>query len=184
MVITMSRIGKMPVAVPSGVEVNVTGQLVSVKGPKGALTHNLPELIKPVKEENSIVLTRVNDERAAKSLHGLSRTLVSNMITGVTQGFSKKIIITGVGYKVALKGKDLEFALGYSHPILFPAPAGITFSSDSPTDITVSGIDKQLVGETAAKIQKLRKSDPYKGKGLHLQGQRIRRKAGKTGKKA
>jgi large subunit ribosomal protein L6 len=184
MVISMSRIGKMPVAIPSGVEVNVAGQSVSVKGPKGTLTHVLPELITPKKEENSLILARANDERAAKSLHGLSRTLVANMITGVTTGYSKKISIVGVGYKVALKGKDLEFALGYSHPVPFAAPAGITFTSDSPTDLVVSGIDKQLVGETVAKIQKLRKADPYKGKGLHLQGQRIRRKAGKTGKKA
>ena len=180
----MSRIGKMPVAIPSGVEVNLSGQNISIKGPKGTLTHNFPELIKVVKEESSVVVNRVNDERAAKSLHGLSRTIVSNMITGVTQGYSKKIVITGVGYKVAMKGKDLEFALGYSHPVLFPAPAGITFTVEAPTEFTVAGVDKQLVGETAAKIQKLRKSDPYKGKGVHLQGQRIRRKAGKTGKKA
>ena len=184
MVIAMSRIGKMPVAVPSGVEITLNGQALSVKGPKGTLTHNFPELIKAVKEESGIVISRANDERAAKSLHGLSRTLVANMITGVTQGYSKKIIITGVGYKVAMKGKDLEFALGYSHPVAFAAPTGITFTCDSPTELTVSGVDKQLVGETVAKIQKLRKSDPYKGKGLHLQGQRIRRKAGKTGKKA
>ena len=184
MVITMSRIGKMPVAIPSGVEVNLSGQNISIKGPKGTLTHNFPELIKVVKEESSVVVNRVNDERAAKSLHGLSRTIVSNMITGVTQGYSKKIVITGVGYKVALKGKDLEFALGYSHPVLFPAPTGITYSVESPTEFTISGVDKHLVGETAAKIQKLRKSDPYKGKGVHLLGQRVRRKAGKTGKKA
>jgi len=184
MVITMSRIGKMPVAIPSGVEVNLSGQNISIKGPKGTLTHNFPELIKVVKEESSVVVNRVNDERAAKSLHGLSRTIVSNMITGVTQGYSKKIVITGVGYKVAMKGKDLEFALGYSHPVLFPAPTGISFSVESPTEFTISGVDKQLVGETAAKIQKLRKSDPYKGKGVHLLGQRVRRKAGKTGKKA
>ena len=125
MVITMSRIGKMPVAIPSGVEVNLSGQNISIKGPKGTLTHNFPELIKVVKEESSVVVNRVNDERAAKSLHGLSRTIVSNMITGVTQGYSKKIVITGVGYKDALKGKDLEFALGYSHPVRFPAPTGI-----------------------------------------------------------
>ncbi len=180
----MSRIGKMPVAVPSGVEVTLNGQDLSIKGPKGTLTHNFPELIKAVKEDSSIVISRASDERLAKSLHGLSRTLVANMITGVTQGYSKKIVITGVGYKVAAKGKDLEFALGYSHPVPFPAPAGITFTVESPTELVVTGVDKQLVGETVAKIQKLRKSDPYKGKGLHLQGQRIRRKAGKTGKKA
>ena len=183
MVITMSRIGKMPVAIPSGVEVNVSGQNISVKGPKGTLTHVLPELITPKKEENSLVLARANDERAAKSLHGLSRTLVSNMITGVTAGYSKKIQIVGVGYKVAAKGKDLEFALGYSHPVPFAAPAGITFTVESPTDLIVSGVDKQLVGEVVAKIQKLRKADPYKGKGLRLEGERVRRKAGKAGKK-
>jgi large subunit ribosomal protein L6 len=184
MVIAMSRIGKMPIAIPSGVEITITGQNIAVKGPKGTLSHVIPDSIKVTKEESSIVLTRADDERTARSLHGLSRTLVSNMITGVTQGYSKKILITGVGYKVALKGKDLEFALGYSHPVPFPAPNGITFNVDSPTEFSVAGVDKQLVGETAAKIQKLRKSDPYKGKGLHLQGQRIRRKAGKTGKKA
>ena len=176
MVIAMSRIGKMPVTVPSGVEVTINGQDLSVKGPKGTLTHNFPELIKAVKEDSSIIISRASDERLAKSLHGLSRTLVANMITGVTQGYSKKIVITGVGYKVAAKDKDLEFALGYSHPV--------TFTVESPTELVVTGVDKQLVGETVAKIQKLRKSDPYKGKGLHLQGQRIRRKAGKTGKKA
>ena len=137
----MSRIGKMPVAIPSGVEVNLSGQNISIKGPKGTLTHNFPELIKVVKEESSVVVNRVNDERAAKSLHGLSRTIVSNMITGVTQGYSKKIVITGVGYKVALKGKDLEFALGYSHPVLFPAPTGITYSVESPTEFTISGVE-------------------------------------------
>jgi large subunit ribosomal protein L6 len=169
MVIAMSRIGKMPVTVPSGVEVTLNGQDLSIKGPKGTLTHNFPELIKAVKEDSSIVISRANDERLAKSLHGLSRTLVANMITGVTQGYSNK---------------DLEFALGYSHPVAFPAPAGITFTVESPTELVVGGVDKQLVGETVAKIQKLRKSDPYKGKGLHLLGERIRRKAGKTGKKA
>jgi len=183
-VITMSRIGKMPVTIPSGVEVNIAGQNIFVKGPKGTLSHVLPDLITPKKEENSLVLARANDERAAKSLHGLSRTLVSNMITGVTTGYSKKIQIVGVGYKIAAKGKDLEFALGYSHPVPFSAPEGISFNVESPTELVVSGVDKQLVGEVVAKIQKLRKADPYKGKGLHLQGQRIRRKAGKTGKKA
>jgi len=138
----MSRIGKMPVTIPSGVEVNIAGQNISVKGPKGTLTHVLPDLITPKKEENSLVLARANDERAAKSLHGLSRTLVSNMITGVTTGYSKKIQIVGVGYKVAAKGKDLEFALGYSHPVPFSAPEGISFNVESPTELVVSGVDK------------------------------------------
>ena len=150
MVIVMSRIGKMPVAVPSGVEVTLNGQDLSIKGPKGTLTHNFPELIKAVKDDSSIVISRANDERLAKSLHGLSRTLVANMITGVTQGYSKKIVITGVGYKVAAKGKDLEFALGYSHPVPFPAPAGIAFTVESPTELVVTGVDKHLVGETVA----------------------------------
>jgi large subunit ribosomal protein L6 len=128
-------------------------------------------------------LTRPDDGRVARSLHGLSRTLVSNLIEGVVNGYSKSITIVGVGYRVAEKGKGLEFQLGYSHPIDFPAPEGISFKVESPTRFHISGIDKQLVGETVAKIQKLRKSDPYKGKGLHLDGQRIRRKQGKTGKK-
>lgn len=181
--IAMSRIGKMPVAIPSGVEVNVSGNAVSVKGPKGSLSVTISEPLTVTKEENAIVVARPNDERRAKELHGLSRTMVANMITGVTTGYKKKIILTGVGYRVAMKGKDLEFQLGYSHNILFPAPEGITFASASQTELEVSGVDKQLVGEVTAKIQKLRKSDPYKGKGLHLEGQRIRRKAGKAGKK-
>jgi len=168
----MSRIGKMPITIPSGVEVNVAGQSVSIKGPKGTLTHVLAEPIAAKQEGATLTITRPNETREARSLHGMSRTMISNMIEGVTKGYSKKINIVGVGYKVAAKGKNLEFALG-----------GITFKIDSPTEITVVGINKQLVGETAAKIQKLRKSDPYKGKGLHLEGARIRRKQGKTGKK-
>ena len=179
----MSRIGKMPVAIPAGVEVAINGNNVAVKGPKGSLSLTVSEPIKVAKEESAIVVSRPNDERVAKQLHGLSRTLIANMITGVTAGYTKKIILTGVGYRVALKGKDLEFQLGYSHNILFPAPEGITFASASQTELEVSGVDKQLVGEVTAKIQKLRKSDPYKGKGLHLEGARIRRKAGKAGKK-
>jgi large subunit ribosomal protein L6 len=179
----MSRIGRNPITVPSGVEVSVAGSVVTVKGPKGSLTHTIAEPIKIAQEGSTLTLTRPDDGRVARSLHGLSRTLVSNLIEGVTNGYSKSITIVGVGYRVAEKGKDLEFALGYSHSILFPAPEGITFKVESPTRFHVSGIDKQLVGETVAKIQKLRKSDPYKGKGLHLDGQRIRRKQGKTGKK-
>ena len=179
----MSRIGKMPITIPSGVEVSVAGQNVSVKGPKGSLTHVLREPIAIKQDGATLTLTRPNETREARSLHGMSRTIVNNMIEGVTKGYSKKINIVGVGYKVAAKGKDLEFALGYSHPISFKADEGITFKIDSPTEILISGIDKQLVGETAAKIQKLRKADPYKGKGLHLEGAKIRRKQGKTGKK-
>ena len=180
----MSRIGRMPIALPTGVEVTIAGQSVAVKGPKGSLTLNVAEPIQVSQAAGVLTVARPNEERVTRSLHGLSRTLVANMVTGVTTGYSKKIMIVGVGYKVAAKGKDLEFALGYSHPINFTAPAGITFTVESPTDLIVSGVDKQLVGEVVAKIQKLRKADPYKGKGLHLQGARIRRKAGKTGKKA
>jgi len=179
----MSRIGRSPIAVPSGVEVTISGQNVAVKGPKGSLTLNVAEPIVVAKEADALVVTRPDDGRVARSLHGLSRTLVSNMIEGVVNGYTKSITIVGVGYRVAEKGKDLEFALGYSHSILFPAPEGITFKVESPTRFHITGIDKQLVGEVTAKIQKLRKSDPYKGKGLHLDGQRIRRKQGKTGKK-
>ena len=179
----MSRIGKMPITIPSGVEVSVAGQSVSVKGPKGSLTHVLAGPIAAKQEGSTLTITRPDESREARSLHGMSRTMISNMIEGVTNGYSKKINIVGVGYKVAAKGKNLEFALGYSHPINFIADEGITFKIDSPTEITVVGINKQLVGETAAKIQKLRKVDPYKGKGLHLEGAHIRRKQGKTGKK-
>ncbi len=179
----MSRIGRNPITVPSGVEVSIAGSAVTVKGPKGTLSHTVAAPIAISQEGTTLTLTRPNDDRVARSLHGLSRTLVSNLIEGVTNGYSKSITIVGVGYKVTEKGKDLEFALGYSHVINFPAPEGITFKVESPTRFHVSGIDKQLVGETVAKIQKLRKSDPYKGKGLHLDGQRIRRKQGKTGKK-
>ena len=179
----MSRIGKMPITIPSGVEVNVSGKSVSVKGPKGMLTHVLAGPIAATHEGATLTITRPDESREARSLHGMSRTMIANMIEGVTKGYTKKINIVGVGYKVAAKGKDLEFALGYSHPINFIADEGITFKIDSPTEITVVGINKQMVGETAAKIQKLRKVDPYKGKGLHLEGAHIRRKQGKTGKK-
>ena len=179
----MSRIGRMPITIPAGVEVSISGQQVDVKGPKGSLTHVLAEPIAVAKEESILLVTRPDDSRTARSLHGMSRTLVANMLEGVTNGYAKSINIVGVGYRVLEKGKDLEFALGYSHPISFPAPEGITFKVESPTRLTISGIDKQLVGEVAAKIQKLRKVDPYKGKGLHLDGAKIRRKQGKTGKK-
>ena len=179
----MSRIGRLPIAIPSGVEVTIAGQSVAVKGPKGSLSLVVSEPITIAQEESNLVVARPDDSRTARSLHGLSRTLVANLLEGVTTGYSKTIVIVGVGYRVAEKGKDLEFALGYSHSIQFPAPEGITFKVESPTRLTISGIDKQLVGEVAAKIQKLRKADPYKGKGLHLEGAKIRRKQGKTGKK-
>jgi len=152
----MSRIGRSPIAIPAGVEVNIAGQEISVKGPKGTLSHVLAGPISIAKEESTLVVTRPDDGRVARSLHGLSRTLVANMIEGVTNGYSKTINIVGVGYKVAEKGKDLEFALGYSHPVPFTAPEGITFKVESATRFSISGVDKQLVGEVAAKIQKLR----------------------------
>ena len=179
----MSRIGRMPITVPSGVEVTINGQHVSAKGPKGTLGLTVAEPIKVSQADGVITVARPNDERMVRSLHGLSRTLVANVIEGVTTGYSLTINIVGVGYRVAEKGKDLEFQLGYSHPILFPAPEGITYKVESPTKLIISGIDKQLVGETAAKVKKLRKADPYKGKGLRLEGEKVRRKAGKAGKK-
>jgi large subunit ribosomal protein L6 len=179
----MSRIGRMPITVPSGVEVSITGQSVAVKGPKGSLAIAVPAPIQVSQADGVITVARPNEERVTRSLHGLSRSLVANMVTGVTTGYSLTINIVGVGYRVAEKGKDLEFQLGYSHPINFPAPEGISYKVESPTKLIVSGIDKQLVGETAAKIKKLRKADPYKGKGLRLEGEAVRRKAGKAGKK-
>jgi len=179
----MSRIGRMPITVPSGVEVTISGQAVSAKGPKGTLGLTVAEPIKVSQADGVITVARPNDERMVRSLHGLSRTLVANVIEGVTNGYSLTINIVGVGYRVAEKGKDLEFQLGYSHVINFPAPEGITYKVESPTKLHISGIDKQLVGETAAKIKKLRKADPYKGKGLRLEGEKVRRKAGKAGKK-
>lgn len=179
----MSRIGRMPITVPSGVEVTINGQQVSAKGPKGSLGLTVAEPIKVSQADGVLTVARPNDERMVRSLHGLSRTLVANVIEGVTNGYSLTINIVGVGYRVAEKGKDLEFQLGYSHVINFPAPEGITYKVESPTKLHISGIDKQLVGETAAKIKKLRKADPYKGKGLRLEGEKVRRKAGKAGKK-
>jgi large subunit ribosomal protein L6 len=179
----MSRIGKLPIAVPSGVDVTIDGQQVSVKGPKGTLTHTLAEPITVEREEDgTLAVHRPNDERRSRSLHGLSRTLVFNMIIGVTQGYEKKMEIYGVGYRVTAKGSDLEFALGYSHSVPVKAPEGITFAVETPTRFSVSGIDKQRVGEVAANIRKLRKPDPYKGKGVRYAGEKIRRKVGKTGK--
>ena len=179
----MSRIGRMPIAVPSGVEITIAGQSVSVKGPKGSLSLNVAEPIQVSQTEGVITVARPNEERLTRSLHGLSRTLVANMVEGVTTGYSATIEIVGVGYRVAEKGKNLEFQLGYSHNIDFPAPDGITFKVESPTKFQIIGIDKQTVGEVAAKIKKLRKADPYKGKGLRISGEVVRRKQGKTGKK-
>lgn len=179
----MSRIGKHPVVVPAGVDVQIAGQDVTVKGPKGQLALTVSEPISVSKnDEGAVVVARPDDERRNKALHGLSRTLVANMVTGVTEGYTKKMEIYGVGYRVALKGKDLEFSLGYSHPVPIEAPEGITFVVESPTKFSVSGIDKQQVGQVSAVIRKLRRPDPYKGKGVRYEGEQIRRKVGKTGK--
>jgi large subunit ribosomal protein L6 len=180
----MSRIGKLPIPVPSGVDVDVDDRLVTVKGPKGTLSHNVAAPITVSRGEDGVIeVVRPNDERESKSLHGLSRTLIANMVQGVTDGFEKRLEIVGVGYRVLSKGPtQLEFQLGYSHSITFNAPEGITFTVDGPTRLGVQGIDKQLVGETAANIRKLRKPEPYKGKGVRYAGEQIRRKVGKAGK--
>ena len=179
----MSRIGKLPITVPSGVDVQIDGRTVTFKGPKGTLSHRVAEPIEIAKvDDGTLEVTRPDDERQNRALHGLSRTLVNNMVIGVTDGYSKTLEIVGTGYRVVAKGSDLEFALGFSHSVLIKAPDGISFNVEAPTRFTVSGVDKQKVGETAAKIRKLRKPDPYKGKGVRYQGEQIRRKAGKAGK--
>jgi large subunit ribosomal protein L6 len=180
----MSRIGKLPVPVPSGVDVTLDEQLVTVKGPKGTLSHAVAEPITVARaEDGAIEVKRPDDERLSKSLHGLTRTLINNMVVGVTQGYEKKLEIVGVGYRVLAKGPtQLEFQLGYSHSITVNAPEGITFTVEGPTRFSVQGIDKQAVGEVAANIRKLRKPEPYKGKGVRYAGEQVRRKVGKAGK--
>lgn len=178
----MSRIGRLPISVPAGVEVKIADSLVSVKGPKGTLELTVASPITASIDENIITVSRPNDERTSRSLHGLTRTLIDNLIIGVTAGYEKKLEIVGTGYRVVAKGKDLEFALGFSHPVLIEAPEGITLAVESPTKLSVSGISKQQVGEVAANIRKLRKPDPYKGKGVRYAGEIIRRKVGKAGK--
>jgi large subunit ribosomal protein L6 len=179
----MSRIGKLPVAVPSGVDVAIDGAHVTVKGPKGTLSHTVASPIIVEKNDGVLDVKRPDDERTSRSLHGLTRTLVNNMVVGVTEGYEKKLEIQGVGYRVLSKGPtQLEFQLGYSHPITFDAPEGITFTVENPTHLGVNGIDKQLVGEVAANIRKLRKPEPYKGKGVRYSGEYVRRKVGKAGK--
>ena len=180
----MSRIGRKPISVPSGVDITIDGGTVTVKGPKGQLSHTVAAPITVEKgEDGAVVVNRPDDERKSKELHGLSRTLVSNMIVGVTEGYKKSLEINGTGYRVAAKGSDLEFALGFSHPVVVQAPEGIAFAVERPTLFHISGIDKQLVGEVAANIRKIRPPEPYKGKGVRYQGEVIRRKAGKAGKK-
>src|ERR1700761_2136954 len=179
----MSRIGKQPIAVPSGVDVTIDGQNVSGKGPKGTLDLRVAEPITVSRnDDGAIGVARPDDERRNRSLHGLSRPLVSNLVTGVTQGYTTKMEIFGVGYRVQLKGSNLEFALGYSHPVVIQPPDGVTFAVELPTKFSISGIDKQKVGQISANIRRLRRPDPYKGKGVRYEGEQIRRKVGKTGK--
>ena len=179
----MSRIGKAPITVPSGVDITIAGRTVTVKGPKGTLSRDIPGEIIVRQEENTIVVERPNDNRQNRSLHGLSRTLVSNMVVGVTDGFAKELEIVGVGYRAEAAGSDLRLALGFSHPVMVPAPEGISFEIPAQTRVIVKGIDKELVGQVAANIRSIRKPEPYKGKGVRYLGEHIVRKAGKTGKK-
>ena len=178
----MSRIGRLPISIPAGVDVKIDGQLVTVKGPKGELSLVVKTPIEAKIEDGQVLVTRPDDERESRSLHGLTRTLISNQIVGVTDGYTKGLEIVGTGFRVAAKGASLEFALGYSHSITVDPPAGISFTVEGNTKVTVAGIDKQAVGEVAANIRKLRKPEPYKGKGVRYAGEVVRRKAGKSGK--
>ena len=179
----MSRIGKQPISVPSGVDVTIDGRKVVVKGPKGTLEHEVPETITVTREGDDLLVTRPDDERTNRSLHGLTRTLVANMVTGVSQGFTRDLEIVGVGYRALPQGPaKIELQLGFSHPVFVDAPEGITFDVPQPTKITVLGADKQLVGQVAANIRKIRKPEPYKGKGIRYADERVLRKAGKSAK--
>ena len=178
----MSRIGKMPIPVPEKVDVTIDGSTVTAKGPKGELTRSFQPVINIAREGNDIVCTPANETREANALWGLTRTLINNMVVGVSEGFSKKLELVGVGYRAALKGKDLEMQLGFSHPVLVEAPEGITFEVPSQTEIIVSGPSKETVGQVAANIRKWRKPEPYKGKGIRYEGEHVRRKVGKAGK--
>ncbi|MCL1899885.1 MAG: 50S ribosomal protein L6 [Promicromonosporaceae bacterium] len=178
----MSRIGRLPIDIPAGVDVKVDGQDVTVKGPKGQLSLTVAQPIQVKIEENQVLVSRPDDERNSRSLHGLTRTLINNQIIGVTQGYSKGLEIVGTGYRVAQKGSSIEFALGFSHPVTVEPPAGISLTVEGNNKVTVSGIDKQAVGETAANIRKIKKPEPYKGKGIRYAGEVVRRKAGKAGK--
>ncbi|MFE5671123.1 50S ribosomal protein L6 [Agromyces sp. NPDC056523] len=178
----MSRIGRLPIDIPAGVDVKVDGRAVTVKGPKGELSLTVASPIEVKLEDNQVIVTRPDDERESRSLHGLTRTLIANDILGVTQGYSKGLEIVGTGYRVAQKGSSVEFALGFSHPVTVEPPAGITLTVEGNNKLTVSGISKQAVGETAANIRKIKKPEPYKGKGIRYAGEVVRRKAGKAGK--
>ena len=178
----MSRIGKQPVTVPAGVDVAIDGTTVTVKGPKGELVREFSPMMTIVQEGEEVIVSRPDDSREAKSLHGLTRTLIHNMVEGVSTGYSKKLQLVGVGYRAALKGKDLEMQLGFSHPVLVEAPENVVFEVPSQTEIIVSGISKEQVGQVAANIRKWRKPEPYKGKGIRYEGEHVRRKVGKAGK--
>lgn len=178
----MSRIGKQPIPIPKAVTINIDGQTVNVKGPKGELTQELPPEIKFEQEGEEIVVTRRNESRNARQRHGLVRTLIANMVEGVSNGYQKKLEIQGVGYRASLQGQKLVMALGYSHPVEFEPPAGIQFAVEGNTNVTVTGIDKALVGNTAATVRAARPPEPYKGKGVRYAGEQVRRKAGKAGK--
>ncbi|MGO1545005.1 MAG: 50S ribosomal protein L6 [Gulosibacter sp.] len=178
----MSRIGRLPIQIPSGVEVKINGADVAVKGPKGELALTIAEPIEASIEDGQVLVTRPNDERESRSLHGLTRTLIFNNIVGVTEGYKKSLEVVGTGYRVQAKGNSLEFALGFSHPVSFNPPEGITLAVEGQNKITISGISKQQVGETAANIRKIRPPEPYKGKGIRYEGEHVRRKAGKAGK--
>ena len=178
----MSRIGRLPIVIPTGVDIKIDGQDVAVKGPKGELTLSVKSTIQVAIEDGQLLVTRPDDERESRSLHGLTRTLIANQIVGVTDGYTKGLEVVGTGYRVTAKGNSVEFALGYSHSITVDPPAGISFTVEGNNKLTVSGIDKQAVGEVAANIRKLRKPEPYKGKGVRYAGEVVRRKAGKSGK--
>lgn len=178
----MSRIGRLPIAIPAGVTITANDSVVSVKGPKGELVLNVASPIEVAIEDGQVIVSRPDEERESRALHGLTRTLIANNIIGVTDGYSKGLEVVGTGYRVAQKGNSLEFALGFSHPVLVDPPAGITFAVEGNNKVTVSGIDKQAVGEAAANIRKIRKPEPYKGKGIRYAGENVRRKAGKAGK--
>jgi large subunit ribosomal protein L6 len=180
----MSRIGKQPIEVPSGVTVEVAGATVNVSGPGGKLAQRISPDMKVTVNDGQVLVERPSDEREHRALHGLTRSLIANMVEGVTKGFEKRLEIQGVGYRAALQGKDLELQVGFSHPVAFPAPEGIEFEVPAPNRIGIKGIDKQLVGETAARIRRIRKPEPYKGKGIRYEGEYVRKKAGKAAKTA
>ncbi len=178
----MSRVGKLPITIPSGVDIDVAGSHIKVKGPKGTLERELTPVLSVVTQDDQLRVVRPNEEKRSRELHGLTRTLISNMVVGVTEGYTRKLEIVGVGYRAQLVGKKLQLNLGYSHPIEIDPPEGIAFEVETPTKVAVTGIDKELVGQIAAKVRNTRKPEPYKGKGVRYAGEVVRRKAGKAGK--